>query len=44
MIVATSVAAAMVGINIAATDMAIANLLGSNMFNVFILAIDDIFL
>ena len=30
-------------LKIGATDMAIANLFGSNMFNIFILAIDDIF-
>lgn len=30
-------------LKIGATDMAIANLFGSNMFNMFILAIDDIF-
>lgn len=30
-------------LSIGATDMAIANLFGSNLFNIFILAIDDIF-
>jgi cation:H+ antiporter len=30
-------------LKLGATDMAIANLLGSNMFNIFILAIDDFF-
>ena len=30
-------------LRIGATDMAIANLFGSNMFNIFIIAIDDIF-
>ena len=37
--VAVSIAALKIG----AADMAIANLFGSNMFNIFILAIDDIF-
>lgn len=37
--VVVSIAALKIG----ATDMAIANLFGSNMFNIFILAVDDIF-
>jgi cation:H+ antiporter len=34
---------AIAALRIGATDMAIANLFGSNMFNIFILAIDDLF-
>lgn len=36
-------AVAIMAIRIGAQDMAIANLLGSNMFNILVLAIDDIF-
>jgi cation:H+ antiporter len=34
---------AIAALRIGATDMAIANLFGSNMFNIFILAVDDLF-
>jgi cation:H+ antiporter len=37
------VAVSISALRIGATEMAIANLFGSNMFNIFILAIDDIF-
>lgn len=37
------VAVSISALKIGAIDMAIANLFGSNMFNIFILAIDDIF-